>query len=111
MDEADNVIDQVHRVGNRLGLHGRVDDHALQIGEHHGLDLHRAFDGRLEQLLDAVLAQQAPEAPDLGGVARQARLVVSESTEVCFRTKTGSGYQNCSEFRRHLSQALRCFDI
>ena len=66
----------VHRVGDGLGLHGAVHDDALQIGGAHGLDLDRAFDGRLEQLLQAVLAQQAPEAADLGGVARQARLVV-----------------------------------
>ena len=39
-----------------------VHDDALQIGGAHGLDLDRAFDGRLEQLLQAVLAQQAPAA-------------------------------------------------
>ena len=71
----------VHGVGNGLGLHGRVDDHALQIGRQHGLDLHRAFNGGLELLLDAVLAQQAPEPPDLGGVAWQARLVLIHATE------------------------------
>ena len=54
---------------------------ALQIGGAHGLDLHRAFDGRLEQLLQAVLTQQAPKAPDLGRVARQAGLVVVHAAE------------------------------
>ena len=49
---------------------------ALQINGAHGLDLDRAFDGGLEQLLQAVLTEQAPKAPDLGRVARQARLVV-----------------------------------
>ena len=54
---------------------------ALEIGGAHGLDLDRAFDGGLEQLLQAVLAQQAPEATDLGGVARQAGLVVVHAAE------------------------------
>ena len=49
---------------------------ALEIGGLDGPDLDRAFDRGLEQLLQAVLAEQAPEAADLGGVARQARLVV-----------------------------------
>ena len=46
-----------------------------------GLDLDGAVDGGLEQLLDAVLAEQAPEAADLRGVARQARLVVVHAAE------------------------------
>ena len=54
---------------------------ALQIGRQHRLDLHGALDGGLEQLLDAVLAQQAPKAPDLGRVARQAWLVVVAAAE------------------------------
>ena len=54
---------------------------ALEIGGAHGLDLDRAFDGGLEQLLQPVLAQQAPEAADLGGVARQAGLVVVHAAE------------------------------
>ena len=54
---------------------------ALQIGGQHRLDLHGTLDGGLEQLLDAVLAQQAPESPDLGGAARQARLVIIHATE------------------------------
>jgi len=37
------------------------------------LDLHRAVDGGLEQLLDAVLTQQAAKAPDLRGVTSQPR--------------------------------------
>jgi len=71
----------VHRVGDGLGLHGAVDDDALEIGGAHGPDVDRAFDGGLEQLLQAVLTQQAPKAADLGGVARQARLVVVIATE------------------------------
>lgn len=70
-----------HRVGDGLGLHGGVDDHALQIDRLDGLDLHGAFDGGLEQLLDAVLAQQAPEAADLRGVTRQAWLVILHAAE------------------------------
>ena len=54
---------------------------ALQINGAHGLDFDRAFDGGLEQLLQAVLTEQAPKAPDLGRVARQARLVVVLATE------------------------------
>jgi hypothetical protein len=71
----------VHRVGDGLGLHGAVDDHALEIGGAHGLDVDRAFDGGLEQLLQPVLSEQAPEAADLRGVARQARLVVVHAAE------------------------------
>ena len=71
----------VHRVGDGLGLHGAVDDHALQIGRAHGLDVNGAVDGGLEQLLDALLAQQAAEAADLRGVAGQARLVVVHAAE------------------------------
>jgi hypothetical protein len=52
-----------------------VDDHALKIGRQDGHDLHGSFDVVFEQLLDAVLAQQASEAADLGGVARQTRFV------------------------------------
>jgi hypothetical protein len=47
----------------------------------HRLDLNGRLDGGLEQLLDAVLAQQAAKAPDLRGVARQARLVVVHAAE------------------------------
>ena len=49
---------------------------ALEIGGAHGLDVDRAFDRGFEQLLQPVLAQEAPEARDLGRVARQAGLVV-----------------------------------
>ena len=71
----------VHRVGDGLGLHGRVHDHPLQLGRAHRLGLHRAVDGGLEQLLQPVLAQQASEAPDLRGVAGQSRLVVLHAAE------------------------------
>ena len=66
----------VDGVGDGLGLHGAVDDDALEIGGGHGPDVDCAFDRGFEQLLQPVLTQQAPEAADLGGVARQARLVV-----------------------------------
>ena len=71
----------VHRVGDGLGWHGAVDDDALEIGGAHSLDQHRVFDSDLKQLLQAVLAEQAPEAADLRGVARQARLLVVHAAE------------------------------
>ena len=54
---------------------------ALEIGGPHGPDVDRAFDRGLEQLLQPVLSEQAPESADLGGVARQARLVVRHAAE------------------------------
>jgi hypothetical protein len=60
---------------------GAVDDDALEIDGAHGLDLDRAFDGGLEQLLQAVLPEQAPKAADLRGVARQPGLVVVHAAE------------------------------
>ena len=71
----------VHRVGDGLLLHGRVHDHALEFSRLDGLDLDGRLDGELEQLLDTVFAQQAPETADLRGVAAQARLVVVQATE------------------------------
>ena len=64
-----------------FGLHSGVDDHALQLGRLDGLDVDGAVDGGLEQVLDSVLAQQTSKAADLGGVTRQARLVVGHAAE------------------------------
>ena len=71
----------VHRVSDGLGLHGGVDDHALQVHRFDRLDVHGALDGGFEQLLQTVLTEQASEAADLSGVARQARLVVVHAAE------------------------------
>ena len=68
-------------MGDGLGLHGGVDDDALQVGGLDGLDVDGAVDGGLEQLLDTLFAKQAPEAADLRSVARQARLVVVHAAE------------------------------
>ena len=46
-----------------------------------GLDLHRRLNRGLEHLFQPVLAQQAPKAPNLRGVTRQARLVVLQPAE------------------------------
>lgn len=64
-----------------IGLQGAVNDHAFDIGGAHGLHVDRAFDRCFEQLLKAVLAKQAPGAAQLGGVARQARLVLVHAAE------------------------------
>jgi hypothetical protein len=53
----------------------------LELGGLDGFDVYGAFDGGLEQLLQALFAQQAAKAADLRGVARQAWLVVLHAAE------------------------------
>ena len=64
-----------------LLLHRRVDDNALELALGDDAHRHRGFDGGLEQLLDTGLAEGSPEAADLCGVARQARLEVDLAAE------------------------------
>ena len=49
-------------MGDRLLLHGGVDDHALKLGLLHRADGHRRLDRGLEQLLDAGLAEHSAES-------------------------------------------------
>jgi hypothetical protein len=71
----------VHRVGNGLLLHRGVHDHAFQLRRLDGLDLHGRLDGELQQLLQTFFADGRAEAPDLLGVAWQARLVILHAAE------------------------------
>ena len=71
----------VGRVRDGLLLHRGVDDDAFELALLDHPHRHRRFDGGLEQLLDAGFAQHTAKAADLGGVARQARLVVGHATE------------------------------
>jgi hypothetical protein len=64
-----------------LLLHRRVDDHALELGLPDRAHRHGRFDRGLQQLLDASLAENAAEAPELRRVARQARLVIGHAAE------------------------------
>jgi len=68
-------------VCNRLLLHRRVDDHALELGRLDRLHAHRSLDRGLEQLLDAGLTEHAAESADLRVIARQLRLVVLHAAE------------------------------
>ena len=73
---------RVHRMGDGLLLHGGVHDQALELDRFDGLAVYGGVDGGLEQLFDSGLADGGPKAPDLGGIARQARLVVGHAAEV-----------------------------
>lgn len=69
-------------MGNRLLLHRGVHDQPFKLGRFDGLGCHSRIDGGLEQLLDSGLAQARAKAPDLRGVAGQARLVEGHAAEV-----------------------------
>ena len=64
-----------------LLLHRGVHDHTLKIFGLHGLNVDSRLDGGLEQLLQPLFAQVAPEATDLRGVAGQTMLVVIHAAE------------------------------
>jgi hypothetical protein len=68
-------------VSDGLALHRGVDDDALELGLLDGTHGHGGFDGGLQQLLHAGLAQHAAKATDLGRVAGQARLEVNQAAE------------------------------
>jgi hypothetical protein len=71
----------VHGVRDGFLLHRGVDNHSLQLGGLDGLDGHSGVDGGLQEFLQAVFAQRAAEAPDLGRVAGQPVLVVVQTAE------------------------------
>lgn len=73
--------ERVHRVSNRLFLNGGVHDHALELGWLDRLAVHRSVDDGLQEFFDVGLAQGRAEAPDLGGVSGQARLVEGHPAE------------------------------
>ena len=69
---ADHAVVGLGVADGRFNLNpARVLDDALELGGFDGFDVYGAFDGGLEQLLQALFSQQAAKAADLRGVARQ----------------------------------------
>jgi hypothetical protein len=59
--QSDLLQPAAHRVGDGRGLHGGVEDHALQFGRLHGPHVERKADGGFGRKSDAVLTKQAPK--------------------------------------------------
>lgn len=71
----------VHTATHGLGLRVLGQDHPLQSGPTHRVDLDRKIDVGLGPLLQPALAQQAPAAPSLGTIAGQSVLVALHTDE------------------------------